>query len=173
MPEVASSPPGTPNASWITIVICCVEALRRKASDRPEGELAAAAPDLSALAAGARRAPGHRLGAGPATSTCSVPCWPGAAGALFASPMTSAGRPPYACSSSASGTGGVPAVVLADRMGCLKTGVVANVVVPHPEYVRFFTCQRFQPGSGVCHPSATDPGLGGRFRSPAPWDSRR
>ncbi|MHB8695985.1 MAG: IS21 family transposase [Solirubrobacteraceae bacterium] len=33
--------------------------------------------------------------------------------------------------------GGVPVVVLADRMGCLKAGVVANVVVPHPEYVRF------------------------------------
>jgi transposase len=29
--------------------------------------------------------------------------------------------------------GGVPAVVLADRMGCLKASVVANVVVPHPE----------------------------------------
>ena len=28
--------------------------------------------------------------------------------------------------------GGVPAVVLADRMGCLKGGVVANVVVPAP-----------------------------------------
>jgi transposase len=32
--------------------------------------------------------------------------------------------------------GGVPGVVLADRMGCLKGGVVANVVVPAPEYVR-------------------------------------
>jgi hypothetical protein len=31
----------------------------------------------------------------------------------------------------------VPSVVLADRMGCLKGGVVANVVVPAPEYVRF------------------------------------
>src|SRR5919199_5223847 len=31
--------------------------------------------------------------------------------------------------------GGVPAVVLTDRMGCLKAGIVANVVVPHPEYV--------------------------------------
>jgi transposase len=29
--------------------------------------------------------------------------------------------------------GAVPAVVLTDRMGCLKNGVVANVVVPHPE----------------------------------------
>jgi hypothetical protein len=33
--------------------------------------------------------------------------------------------------------GGVPGVVLADRMGCLKGGVVANVVVPTAEYVRF------------------------------------
>jgi len=33
--------------------------------------------------------------------------------------------------------GGVPKVVLADRMGCLKGGVVANIVVPTPEYVRF------------------------------------
>lgn len=35
--------------------------------------------------------------------------------------------------------GGVPAVVMTDRMGCLKAGVVANVVVPHPEYVAFAT----------------------------------
>src|SRR4051794_24300245 len=33
--------------------------------------------------------------------------------------------------------GGVPAVVLADRMGCLKGDVVANKVVPTGEYVRF------------------------------------
>jgi len=41
--------------------------------------------------------------------------------------------------------GGVPAVVLADRMGCLKAGVVANVVVPHPEYVRFAAHYGFRP----------------------------
>jgi hypothetical protein len=41
--------------------------------------------------------------------------------------------------------GGVPAVVLSDRMGCLKAGVVANVVVPHPEYVRFATFYGFRP----------------------------
>jgi hypothetical protein len=35
--------------------------------------------------------------------------------------------------------GGVPKTVLADRMGCLKSGVVANVVVPTPDYVRFAT----------------------------------
>jgi hypothetical protein len=31
----------------------------------------------------------------------------------------------------------VPGKVLADRMGCLKGGVVANRVIPTPEYVRF------------------------------------
>ena len=41
--------------------------------------------------------------------------------------------------------GGVPAVVLADRMGCIKAGTVANVVVPHPEYVRFAAHYGFRP----------------------------
>jgi transposase len=41
--------------------------------------------------------------------------------------------------------GGVPAVVLADRMGCLKGGVVANVVVPTPDYVRFAVHYGFRP----------------------------
>jgi transposase len=41
--------------------------------------------------------------------------------------------------------GGVPKVVLADRMGCLKAGVVANIVVPTPDYVRFATHYRFRP----------------------------
>jgi hypothetical protein len=41
--------------------------------------------------------------------------------------------------------GGVPAVVLADRMGCMKGGVVANVVVPTADYVRFATHYRFRP----------------------------
>jgi transposase len=40
--------------------------------------------------------------------------------------------------------GGVPKVVLADRMGCLKGGVVANVVVPTPDYVRFATHYGFR-----------------------------
>jgi len=40
---------------------------------------------------------------------------------------------------------GVPGVVLSDRMACLKAGVVANVVVPHPEYVRFATFYGFKP----------------------------
>ena len=41
--------------------------------------------------------------------------------------------------------GGVPKVVLADRMGCLKGGVVANIVVPTPAYVRFATFFGFRP----------------------------
>lgn len=41
--------------------------------------------------------------------------------------------------------GGVPKVVLADRMGCLKGGVVANVVIPTPDYVRFATHYVFRP----------------------------
>ncbi len=49
--------------------------------------------------------------------------------------------------------GGVPQVVLADRMGCLKGGVVADVVVPTPDYVRFAAHYRFRPD--FCH--ARDP----------------
>jgi transposase len=45
--------------------------------------------------------------------------------------------------------GGVPKVVLADRMGCLKAGVVADVVIPTPDYVRFATHYRFRPD--FCH----------------------
>jgi transposase len=40
---------------------------------------------------------------------------------------------------------GVPGVVLTDRMGCLKAGTVANVVVPHPEYVQVALWYGFQP----------------------------
>ncbi len=49
--------------------------------------------------------------------------------------------------------GGVPARVLADRMGCLKGGVVANVVVPTPDYVRLAGHYGFAPD--FCH--AHDP----------------
>lgn len=49
--------------------------------------------------------------------------------------------------------GGVPTTVLADRMACLKGNVVANVVVPAPDYVRFATHYRFRPD--FCH--AADP----------------
>ncbi|WP_079869724.1 IS21 family transposase [Mycobacteroides abscessus] len=49
--------------------------------------------------------------------------------------------------------GGVPAFVLADRMACLKGGVVANVVVPTPDYVRLAGHYGFAPD--FCH--ASDP----------------
>lgn len=49
--------------------------------------------------------------------------------------------------------GGVPGKVLADRMGCVKGGVVANVVIPTPDYVRFATHYGFRPD--FCH--AHDP----------------
>ena len=49
--------------------------------------------------------------------------------------------------------GGVPTRVLADRMACLKGGVVANVVVPTPEYVRLASHYGFAPD--FCH--ANDP----------------
>lgn len=49
--------------------------------------------------------------------------------------------------------GGVPARVLADRMACLKSGVVANVVVPTPDYVRLASHYGFAPD--FCH--AHDP----------------
>jgi transposase len=41
--------------------------------------------------------------------------------------------------------GGVPAVILADRMGCLKGGVVANLVVPAPGYLAFAAHYGFRP----------------------------
>jgi transposase len=47
--------------------------------------------------------------------------------------------------------GGVPGKVLADRMGCLKAGTVAGVVIPTPDYVRFATHYGFSPD--FCHPA--------------------
>ena len=41
--------------------------------------------------------------------------------------------------------GAVPKVVLADRMGCLKGAVVANIVVPTPAYVRMASHYGFRP----------------------------
>jgi transposase len=40
---------------------------------------------------------------------------------------------------------GVPATVLSDRMGCIKGGTVAGVVVPTADYVRFATHYGFRP----------------------------
>jgi transposase len=51
--------------------------------------------------------------------------------------------------------GGVAKVVLADRMGCLKAGVVADVVIPTPDYVRFATHYRFRPDFCQAHDPAS------------------
>lgn len=47
--------------------------------------------------------------------------------------------------------GAVPGVVLTDRMGCLKGGVVAGRVVPTPDLVRFATHYRFRPDFCEAH----------------------
>jgi transposase len=47
--------------------------------------------------------------------------------------------------------GGVPKTVLADRMGCLKAGVVANLMVPTADYVRFATFYGFRPDFCEAH----------------------
>ena len=41
--------------------------------------------------------------------------------------------------------GGVPKTALTDRMGCLKGGTVAGLVIPTPAYVRFATHYDFRP----------------------------
>ena len=47
--------------------------------------------------------------------------------------------------------GGVPRTVLTDRMGCLKGGTVAGVVVPTPAYVRFANHYGFAPDFCEAH----------------------
>lgn len=47
--------------------------------------------------------------------------------------------------------GGVPAVLLTDRMGCLRAGTVAGLVVPHPDYVRFAIHYGFR--ADFCEPA--------------------
>jgi hypothetical protein len=41
--------------------------------------------------------------------------------------------------------GGVPKTLLTDRMGCLKGGTVAGIVIPTPAYVRFVTHYQTRP----------------------------
>lgn len=47
--------------------------------------------------------------------------------------------------------GRVPAKVLTDRMGCLRCGTVAGVMIPTPDFVMFATHHRSSPNS--CHPA--------------------
>src|SRR3954464_4867117 len=77
--------------------------------------------------------------------TCSARSWRGAGSGSCASPTTSAPTRRWRCSRCFDHLGGVPGVVLADRMGCLKGGVVANTVVPTAQYVRFASHHGFRP----------------------------
>lgn len=63
---------------------------------------------------------------------------------------------------------GVPAEVLADRMGCLKGGVVAGVVVPTAAYVRFAAHYGFRPDFR----RPTTPSRRGPWRRWSGWPSR-
>jgi transposase len=71
--------------------------------------------------------------------------------------------------------GGVPGVVLADRMGCLKGGVVANRVVPTGDYVRFAAHHGFRPDfwRGSRPGVEGHRGEPGRLRQDRPDDPRR
>ena len=60
--------------------------------------------------------------------------------------------------------GGVPGTLLTDRMGCLKGGVVAGLMVPAPDYVTFATHYGFTPdfceaGDPVTMTAMVAPGL--------------
>ncbi len=72
-----------------------------------------------------------------------APCWRGHACGASGSPTTSAPTRPCGCSPSKV-LSGVPRVVLAARMGCILNAVVADVVVPTPDYIRFATHLRFR-----------------------------
>ncbi len=62
--------------------------------------------------------------------------------------------------------GGVPKTLLTDRMGCLKGGTVAGLVIPTPDYVRFVThygcrpdfCEGADPESKALPPHCTSYG---------------
>ena len=78
--------------------------------------------------------------------TCSARCWRGAGCGSCGSPHDERADTTLALLAECFETlGGVPGVVLADRMGCLKGGVVANKVVPTGEYVRFAAHYGFRP----------------------------
>ena len=104
-----------------------------------------AAPCLSPLAAGARRPPGDRLGrAKPFPIFCAVLAWSRWRFVRFAADR---GRETvlallaecFEC------IGGVPSVVLADRMAGLRARRWPTSSVPHPDYVRFATRYGFRP----------------------------
>ena len=105
---------------------------------------AEAAP-LSTLGSDPGSAPGHRLDPGSGDAIfCAVLAWSRYRFVRFAANETRETTLALLAECFEE-LGAVPAVVLSDRMSCLKKGVVANVVVPHPEYVRFAAHFGFRP----------------------------
>ena len=85
-------------------------------------------------------------GAARAGCTCSARCWRGRRVRFVRFAADERAETTLALLAECfEALGGVPGKVLADRMGCLKGGVVANVVVPTAEYVRFAAHYGFRP----------------------------
>ena len=103
------------------------------------------------------------IGASKAGCMCSARCWRGRGSGSCGSPAMK--KPPPRCDcwrECFEALVGVPKTVLADRMGCLKAGVVANVVVPTADYMRFAT----HYGSGRTSAKAADPESKGIVEAP-------
>ncbi len=81
---------------------------------------------------------------GPLLVFCAVAAWSRFRFVLFADNQRS-DTTLAALAACFEALGGVPRTVLSDRMGCLKGGTVAGVVVPTADYVRFATHYGFRP----------------------------
>jgi len=81
---------------------------------------------------------------GPLFVFCAVLAWSRWRFVFFADNLR-AGTTLTALTGCFEALGGVPKTVLSDRMGCLKGGTVAGVVVPTADYVRFATHYGFRP----------------------------
>ena len=85
-----------------------------------------------------------RLGGDRAPARVLRGARPGAGAGSCVSLTTGAGDDAGGAGGVLRALGGVPKIVLADRMGCLKGGVVAKLVIPTPDYVRFATHYGFR-----------------------------
>lgn len=81
---------------------------------------------------------------GPLFVFCAVLCWSRVRFVYFADNLGSDSTL-AALAACFEELGGVPKTALTDRMGCLKGGTVAGVVVPTAAYVRFATHYGFRP----------------------------
>jgi len=81
---------------------------------------------------------------GPLSVFCAVSAWSRWRFVSFADNQR-AGTTLAALAACFEALDGVPHTVLTDRMGCLKGGTVAGIVVPTADYVRFATHNGFRP----------------------------